>query len=246
MTESTNKIVVLKSIRAITRQLSNDEKSMLRRSLNSEGCRDSLVCFEHKGKLILLDGHNRYNICRQDHIKYRIKILKGVHTLSRAKIWVIKNQLARRNLTTTERAALATTLETLYRKVGKANQSKAGEEHGRGKKTSHSTITKINSRQQAAKDAGVGESTLKEYKNIMEKGSEEQKKRLQSGDVSINKINNELIDEPTASFTFTFGAKIKNEIKDILRAARDKEGTKNNSDTFVAILKRYKSAILDK
>ena len=43
--------------------LLNEERALLRQNLLSEGCRDALVVW--KGHDVLLDGHNRYDICTE-------------------------------------------------------------------------------------------------------------------------------------------------------------------------------------
>jgi len=75
--------------------LTDEEKGLLRASLIKEGCRDHLVVWEG----ILLDGHNRLEICQELDMAYWICQPEGVHDREEAKLWIIENQLARRNLT---------------------------------------------------------------------------------------------------------------------------------------------------
>ena len=76
--------------------LSPQERSQLEKNLLAEGCRDPLTVW--KGQNILLDGHNRYEICD----KYGIEISVSEIELSdrtAARNWIIRHQLGRRNLT---------------------------------------------------------------------------------------------------------------------------------------------------
>ena len=52
---------------------------------------------------MLLDGHNRYKIGTRLGIKH--------DTCEGARLWIVSNQIARRNLTLTQRAALAVEFE---------------------------------------------------------------------------------------------------------------------------------------
>ena len=75
--------------------LSPQERSQLEENIVAEGCRDPLTIW--KGHNILLDGHNRYEICDQYGIEfYTIEIELGDR--EEAKIWILRNQLGRRNL----------------------------------------------------------------------------------------------------------------------------------------------------
>ena len=75
--------------------LTKEERSQLEENILAEGCRDPLTIW--KGQNILLDGHNRYEICDKYGIEfYTIEI--ELSDREEAKIWILKNQLGRRNL----------------------------------------------------------------------------------------------------------------------------------------------------
>jgi DNA methylase len=122
--------------------LSPDERDLLEKSLLRDGCRDALVAWLENGTLILLDGHNRLEICTRLGIAYTVVTIK---TASRemARIWVRKNQLGRRNVSDDARAMLgARLLKDLSklareRQLAEARQSKADKRTG--KKVSVST-----------------------------------------------------------------------------------------------------------
>ena len=70
-----------------------EEKAELEKSLIAGGCREPLVVWNG----IILDGHTRHAICRQHGIEYKITS-EEFKDRDQAKIWIISNQLARRNL----------------------------------------------------------------------------------------------------------------------------------------------------
>lgn len=80
--------------------LTADERTRLEESIINEGCRDPIVIWTGTGYII--DGHNRYDICRRHAIVYST-VGKEFANEEEAKGWIIKNQLARRNLTSDQR-----------------------------------------------------------------------------------------------------------------------------------------------
>lgn len=87
--------------RAMIPALRSEERDLLKQSLLTEGCRDPLVAWRMGNDNLLLDGHHRYDICREQGIPYTVKILDHKQILDRqaAADWIDANQLARRNLT---------------------------------------------------------------------------------------------------------------------------------------------------
>jgi len=58
------------------------------------GIRDSLVLWES----ILIDGYNRYNIAQKHNLPFKTVSME-FHSRDEVVIWIIRNQIARRNLT---------------------------------------------------------------------------------------------------------------------------------------------------
>jgi hypothetical protein len=88
-------ITIDPEIEALIPSLKYEEQSKLRESIKAEGCRDPLVIW--KDHNILLDGHNRHAICQELGIQFKTVEL-DFSDKDRAKLWVLKNQLGRRNL----------------------------------------------------------------------------------------------------------------------------------------------------
>ena len=105
MTEIT--IIIDPEFEALIPPLAKEELEGLERDLERDGCRDALVVWPQEGgDVILLDGHNRYEICRRHALSYVTKVL-DLPSRDHAKRWLLDNQLNRRNLSPTQRAALA-------------------------------------------------------------------------------------------------------------------------------------------
>ena len=80
--------------KALIPPLTPDERAGLEASILTEGCRDALIVWGD----ILIDGHNRYEICTKHNIPYKTQQIEFA-SRAEARIWIRKNQLARRNLT---------------------------------------------------------------------------------------------------------------------------------------------------
>jgi hypothetical protein len=76
--------------------LSKGEKAALQATILEEGCRDPLVVWAEEK--LLIDGHNRYAICTAHGIPYQIVEI-SFDSRNAVKVWMIGNQLGRRNLT---------------------------------------------------------------------------------------------------------------------------------------------------
>lgn len=73
--------------------LTADEFNQLEANIITDGCRDPLVIWSG----VILDGHNRYQICTAHNIEFSV-IEKDFTERSEAINWIIDNQLGRRNL----------------------------------------------------------------------------------------------------------------------------------------------------
>ncbi|MDO8671264.1 MAG: DNA modification methylase [Dehalococcoidia bacterium] len=107
--------------RSLIPPLTAEEYTALETSLNNEGCRDALVTW----KGILLDGHNRYEICERRGIAYRACEIELAERLD-AKLWIRLNQAARRNLSDDQRAMNAVGIMELESEKAMRERAKAG------------------------------------------------------------------------------------------------------------------------
>ncbi len=94
--------------KALIPPLSADEYGLLQTSILSEGCRDAIVVWQ--GQNVVLDGHNRYAICTANSVPFRV-VERAFDSRAAAKVWMLTNQLARRNLPEPARVKLALELK---------------------------------------------------------------------------------------------------------------------------------------
>jgi 16S rRNA G966 N2-methylase RsmD len=104
--------------------LTTDEHQWLEESLKREGCRDPLVAWRNNGKRILMDGHNRHEFCTELDISFGVVEVE-LESREAAKIWIRKNQIARRNLPDEARAMLAAELFEDMKKVALSERGRA-------------------------------------------------------------------------------------------------------------------------
>ena len=91
-----------KEFAALIPPLAQDEYNQLEQNILVNGCRDPIALWQGK----IVDGHNRYRICTKHGIKFETVKLR-FPCKDAAKIWILENQLGRRNLTDAMRIELA-------------------------------------------------------------------------------------------------------------------------------------------
>jgi len=211
--------------------LSQEEFNQLEQNILSEGCRDPLVLWNDT----LIDGHNRYEICKKCQLQFTIKRFTDIDfkTKHDVKKWIINNQFGRRNISAYTRSKLALELKEVYAKEAKERQLK-------GKKTNDDLVQNSVQGQEPkktvekiAKRAEVSRDTIAKVEKI-EKAKEEGKidektyKDLQTGDTSINKVFTDLKKEEK-----------KQEFKEIIEKQKqdiEKENIEKPSDLFDVIV----------
>ena len=90
-------LVVTDKLKNIITPLGKEEFQQLHDNIVEEGCREPLIVWEKKGKYILVDGHNRYQICTRHNIPFQV-VTRKFKDQDEVISWMINNQLGRRNL----------------------------------------------------------------------------------------------------------------------------------------------------
>lgn len=97
--------------------LTKEEYSMLEQSILKEGVRDPITIWNG----IIVDGHNRYAICQKHGLEFST-VGKDFANINEVKIWIIENQLGRRNLSKFTRTELALLSKTILAEKAKERQ----------------------------------------------------------------------------------------------------------------------------
>ena len=175
------KLIIDPEFKSLIRRLSHEEYRGLEESILEEGCRDPLVVWG----TTLVDGHHRYEICTVHDIPFNT-VQREFASRSDAKIWIAKNQFAKRNLSNWDRCMLALSLEDAFREKAREQQGKRTDLLANLPKG----FEPINTRAEVAKIADVSERTIGYAKVIIEKGTPEQIARLEKREASISAIYN--------------------------------------------------------
>jgi len=177
-----NRLVVDKEFMRLIPPLLEEEYKQLEQNILAEGkLLNPIILWDG----IIVDGHNRFYICMKHGIEFE---LKDMHFDSReeAKLWILENQLGRRNLTDAARIELALKKEELLKRLSKERQKLGGKRKGKLlSKSSTETEKPVHVQKAIAKKAGISEGTLFMYKQIMEQGNPTLKEAVQNGKLKI-------------------------------------------------------------
>jgi N6-adenosine-specific RNA methylase IME4 len=182
-------LIIDPEFKALIPPLSPDERAGLEKSILEEGCRDALVVW--KGHNILVDGHTRYEICTA-HGKPFETVEMEFASRDDAMVWIIDNQISRRNLTPFARGELALKRKHIIATKAKKNQQLSKGRGVKGLQNSANLLHPIDTRAELAKIAGVSHDTIARIEKIVQKAPEEVKEKLRRGDLTINKVYNEI------------------------------------------------------
>ncbi len=86
-------IMIDREFRGMIPPLKTDEYKNLEESLRQEGCRNPIILWND----VIVDGHNRYEICTRLDIPYRT-VQRKFSSREEVVSWICLNQLSRRNL----------------------------------------------------------------------------------------------------------------------------------------------------
>ena len=99
-------IVIDEELQKFIPPLLDEEFKLLEDNILKDGCRDALILWEQEdGTHILIDGHNRYQICQKHNLLFKVQVVQFEDKES-AKDWMILNQLGKRNVTEEAKAYL--------------------------------------------------------------------------------------------------------------------------------------------
>jgi len=173
-------LTVDKEFAAEGRKLTTEEENFLYAGLVTDGCRDPIVVWAGHNDTIL-DGHNRYRLCRENNIPFDV-IELSLPDRKACIEWIRKNQLGRRNLTEEEKSYLRG-------KRYEQDKKKVGRPAGKSAHDAHITTAK-----KLAIDFGVDHTTIrrdekfaKAVDTVADTVGPEAKSEILSGDSKLTK-----------------------------------------------------------
>ena len=165
--------------------LTTEEYAQLEENILRDGVRESIVTWNG----VIIDGHNRYEICTKHGLDFPVLEMEFASE-GDAEIWIIKNQLGRRNISDYQRSVLALRLESAISAKAKENSIRSGKDFGKGLSTLTNPIEPVHTRDEVAKMAGVSSGTIHKVKSIEATAPEPIRNAAADGAISINKAYN--------------------------------------------------------
>lgn len=215
--------------------LSSNEYLQLEENLLADGCRDPIIVW----KGVIVDGHNRYEICTRHQIPFSV-IEKDFICREEAIAWICSNQLGRRNISEETRKFLigkqyeAEKVASRIVNPDGRNQYSDGEppiERGKRHRDRHHTAVRI------AEEHNIARGTVEKYaiySRAMDTLAEKEPEivpKILSGQYKIAHKNVIELSRLTPSEIRRVGRKIEkmqepfvkfNQIRDVITATKDR------------------------
>lgn len=180
-------LIVDNEFKELIPPLADEERKQLEENILRDGIQDALKVWQG----ILIDGHNRYEIAKRHGLTFTTTEMQFA-TRDDAKIWIIKNQLGRRNINDYTRGELVTQFKTIIAARAKENQKLS---EGRGQKglsnlinlnAEAQAIQPVNTQKELAEMADVSTGTMAKIEKLVDNATPEIKQALREGELSIN------------------------------------------------------------
>ena len=160
--------------------LTSDEYSQLEDDIKKHGVLSPIITWNG----YIIDGHNRYEICRKNKID--LPEIKSLDFANKSDVmdWIINHQTGRRNLTKSQLVKAYASVEEQLKREAKERQGQRNDlknniavnlPQSSKKKRNPETTTTI------AKKMGVSRKTYEGMKTVVAEGSAEQIKRMDKG-----------------------------------------------------------------
>lgn len=167
-----------KELAALIPPLTPEEYSGLEQSILAEGCRDAIILWNN----IIVDGHNRYRICKAHNIPYRTET-KEFANRKEVMLWMFQNQLSRRNLNDFQRIEIVHKWEGTVKAEAKKRQ---GTRNDLEDNIQENLPKSYQSRDTLGAMAGVSGKTYEHAVEVLDKAPEAVTQAVRKNELSIN------------------------------------------------------------
>lgn len=177
-------ITIRESLKNYLHELTEAEFAQLEQNVLADGCLEPLTVWEDGDELVLVDGHNRYEICNKHGVHFDTRDMHFDSELD-AKFWIIRNQIGRRNATDFQRTEYALRMKPLLAEEAKLKQATSTGGIEPQLRQNSVKAAPIRTDEVIAKEAGVSRDTVQKVEKILAKGTDEVKKAARTGAKSI-------------------------------------------------------------
>jgi hypothetical protein len=175
-------IFIADEFKTLIPPLAPEEYAQLEANILAEGCRDPLTIWDD----VLLDGHNRYEICQKHGIPFATVQTTTIQSYDDAILWIVQNQLGRRNITNFVRGELALRAKPIIEARAKAKQATSTGGAIPQLMQKSAEAAPVTTREELAKAAGVSHDTIRKIEKIQKTAAPEVLASVRSGEISIN------------------------------------------------------------
>ena len=182
-------IIIDEEFRSLLPALDDETYKSLEADLIQNGCRDALVVWNG----VLIDGYNRYEICTEHNIGF-VTIDKEFASREEVLIWIISNQVSRRNLTPIQLSYFRGLHYRAQKKItanerGKNQYSGAGEVESQNatQPKNPSTARFLAGQYKVSRDTILRDSKVAEAIDALGEMSPDAKKMILSGEAKLDK-----------------------------------------------------------
>lgn len=155
--------------------------SQLKDNIKINGLNDPILYYiTPEGKKLVIEGHTRLKACIELNKKNipTKEIKEDFNNLDDIKLWMVKHQFQRRNLSSIEKIQLAFLSKDAIEKMAKNNLSKAGK--------GLAIVDVVDTNVEIAKIAGVSRTTVGRFNSVLNKASKSVIEKLKNGEISIS------------------------------------------------------------
>ena len=189
-------LIIDPELKSLIPPLSEEEYTQLKESIRQYGFRSErglIITWNN----IIIDGHNRYKICLELEeetgevfldIDMHTREMDNLATREDVIIWMLRNQLGRRNLTDAARISVALKVESMLREKAKANlvTSTGGNNPRPLLNSTKAGGSPLNTRREIARLVKKSEDTVRKVKHLKENAPPELFEEVLTGRKSIH------------------------------------------------------------
>ena len=181
-------LIVDPEFRETARALLCNEKDLLSDDIIARGCLTPLIVWNGT----VIDGHNRYEICHKFNIPFAIEEVEFENRTD-AKLWIITNQLSRRNLSQFEKCELIIPMENELKRIAEERRKESISRYRQmGEKLPPSPKT----RDILSELVGVSPRMIDKVRVIVREADEPTKEGLRTGKKKISAVYADLTKKP--------------------------------------------------
>ena len=179
-------ITIDNEFKSLLPTLDKETYKLLEEDILENGCRDAVVLWNG----VLIDGHNRYEICTRHDIPYKT-VEKEFVTREDALIWIITNQVSRRNLTPIQlshiRGLHYRTEKIIITNKGGKNQYSDVESHNGIQPKNESTAVRLGRHYNVSKNTIIRDLKVADAIDAIGEASLEAKRKILGSEVKLDK-----------------------------------------------------------